>query len=286
MSADLGDPDQSRKTPTVYLEHFNLREMPFSLTPGTRFLHFSPGHRSALDHLLFGIRQRKGFIVLVGEVGSGKTTLCRAVLRELGPEFRTALILNPRLSEGQLVRAILRELGVADARGDLLTLRDRLNAFLLDQAERGNDVVLIIDEAQSLSPAMLENVRLLSNLETEDRKLLQIVLAGQPELASRLSDHRLRQLRQRISVYFHLRAMGADDTAHYVDHRLRVAGAGAHPRFDPRALNMVHEYAQGIPRQVNTACDMALLAAYGRGELDVGIEAVRGAVEELQGVAQ
>jgi len=270
----------------VYLDHFNLREMPFSLTPGTKFLHFTPGHRSAIDHLLFGIRQRKGFIVLVGEVGSGKTTLCRALLRELETAFRTALILNPRLSEGQLLRAILNELGVSDARGDLLALRDRLNAFLLDQAARGNDVVLIIDEAQTLSPAMLENIRLLSNLETEERKLLQIVLVGQPELATRLNDHRLRQLRQRISVYFHLRAMAPADTARYIDHRLRVAGAGAHPRFAPQALDLVHEFAQGIPRRVNAACDMALLAAYGRGEQDVSIDAVRGAVEELQGIAQ
>lgn len=270
----------------MYLDHFKLREMPFSLTPGTRFVHFSPGHRSAIDHLLFGIRQRKGFIVLVGEVGSGKTTLCRALLRELEATYQTALILNPRLSEGQLLRAILNELGVSDVRGDLLALRDRLNAHLLEQAERGNDVVLIIDEAQTLSAAMLENIRLLTNLETEDRKLLQIVLVGQPELRTRLNDHRLRQLRQRVGVYYHLRGMGPDDTARYVAHRLNVAGAGEHPRFDPQALALVHEFAQGIPRQVNTACDMALLAAFSRGEVDVGEAAVRGAVEELQGIGQ
>jgi len=270
----------------VYLEHFQLREKPFSLTPGTRFLHLTPGHRSALDHLLFGIRQGIGFTVLVGEVGAGKTTLCRALLRELAPAAQTALLLNPRLSEGQFLRAMLHEFGDVDARGDLLALRDRLNGFLIDQAARGNPVVLIIDEAQSLSREMLENVRLLSNLETEERKLLQIVLVGQPELRSKLNDHRLRQLRQRIGVYFYLGGMSPEDTARYVDHRLRVAGAREHPRFAPDALALVHEFAQGIPRQVNTACDMALLAAYGRGERDVGVEAVQGAVKELQGICQ
>ena len=270
----------------MYLEHFKLREMPFNLTPGTRFLHFTAGHRAALDYLLFGIRQRKGFIVLVGEVGAGKTTLCRALLRELRTGFETALILNPRLNETQLLRAILTELEIPDARGDKFSLLEKLNAFLLDKAACRKDVVLVIDEAQALSLDMLENIRLLSNLETEDRKLLQIVLVGQPELKAKLNDHRIRQLRQRISVYYNLRGMSATDTEQYVDHRLRIAGATEELFFEREALDLVHQYSEGIPRQINNACDMALLAAYGRGEQHVGVEAVRGAIDELQEICR
>ncbi len=280
----VGFAPDKQETPSVYLDHFQLHEMPFSLTPGTRFLHLTPGHRAALDHLLFGIRQRKGFSVLVGEVGAGKTTLCRALLRELEPDFATALILNPRLSETQLLRAILAELAAPSAKGDKLALRDQLNGYLLEQAARGRSVVLIIDEAQTLSRDMLENIRLLSNLETENHKLLQIVLIGQPELGHMLNDHRLRQLRQRISVYYHLRAMSPEDTAEYVRHRLAVAGANGHPRFDDAALARVHEYAEGIPRQVNNVCDMALLAAFGEGAQVVSAAAVQAAIQELQGV--
>ena len=270
----------------MYLEHFTLRELPFNLTPGTRFLHFTQGPRAALDHLLFGIRQRKGFIVLTGEVGAGKTTLCRALLRELGPNYKTALVLNPMLTEAQLLRLTLIELGIANPKGDKLSLRERLNGYLLDEAARGNDVVLIIDEAQALSRAMLENIRLLSNLETESRKLLQIVLIGQPELKQVLNDHRLRQLRQRISVYYHLTGMSRDDTGAYVRHRLGVAGANGQPAFEGEALDVVQEYSAGIPRQVNAVCDMALLAAYGHREHNISADAVRAAVEELQGICQ
>jgi len=277
--------DKGDRAP-VYLEHFHLREMPFNLTPGARFLYFTAGHHAALEYLLFGIRQRKGFIVLTGEVGAGKTTLCRALLRELEPTFKTALILNPRLTEAQLLRLILIELGLPTPRGDKLTLREQLNSYLLDEASRGNDVVLIIDEAQALSRDMLENIRLLSNLETESRKLLQILLVGQPELKHLLNDHRLRQLRQRITVYFHLQGMSSADTEGYVRHRLTVAGADGRPTFDRRALTLVHEYSGGIPRQVNTVCDMSLLAAYGRGERRISTATVQAAIEELKGICQ
>lgn len=270
----------------MYLEHFSLREMPFNLTPGTRFLHMTDDHKQALEHLLFGIRQRKGFIVLTGEVGAGKTTLCRALLRELDSTCKTVLILNPRLTETQLLRLILIELGHADPKGDKLALRERLNAYLLEQAGCGNDVVLIIDEAQCLSRDMLENVRLLSNLETESRKLVQIVLIGQPELKQTLNDHRLRQLRQRISVAYHLQTMSLNDTSAYIRHRLKVAGANVHPQFDAPSIQLIQKFSEGIPRQVNTACDLALLAAYSRQQQDVTLDSTQVAIEELEGVCR
>ncbi len=260
--------------------------MPFNLTPGTKFIYFTDRHKEALEHLLFGVRQGKGFIVLTGEVGAGKTTLCRALLRELGASCKTALILNPKLTESQLLRLILIELGHRDPKGDKLALREQLNSFLLDQSQQGNQVVLIIDEAQSLSRDMLENIRLLSNLETESQKLLQIVLVGQPELKQTLADFRLRQLRQRISVFYHLDVMSQTDTSAYVNHRLNVAGSQGRAMFEPGAIRLVYDFSEGIPRQVNAVCDMALLAAYGRGEQQVGTDAVQASIEELSRVCQ
>jgi len=188
----------------VYLEYYGLKEPPFSITPNPRFLFFSAKHREAFNHLLYGIRERKGFVQLTGEVGSGKTTLCRALLDELGNNYSTALILNPILDPDGLVRNIAMELGLNAKGMDRFEMIAEINYFLLSQLEQGRDTVLLIDEAQNLTPELLEQVRLLSNLETDDRKLLQIVLMGQPELRDRLNDPALRQLRQRITVRYHL----------------------------------------------------------------------------------
>lgn len=270
----------------MYLEHFNLQEMPFRLTPGSRFLYLTGGHQAALEHLHFGIGEGSGFTVLVGEVGSGKTTLCRAFLGRLESKFVTALILNPVLTETQMLRHILAELGMPDAKGDKLSLREQLNEFLIHQADLGREVVLMIDEAQTLTRDMLENMRLLSNLETENKKLLQIVLVGQPELRNTLNDQRLRQLLQRINVYYYLSAMSEGDTAEYVRHRLAVAGANGRPSFDRDALKLIHEYSQGIPRKVNVVCDRALLATFSQGKEQVSVDAVEAAIEELTRICQ
>jgi len=266
----------------MYLDHFHLREMPFSITPNPRFLYLTRGHRQALDHLLFGVRQRKGFIVLTGDVGTGKTTLCRALLDELDSTYTTAMILNPRLSETQLLRAIVAELGVTKPRADRFSLLQQLNNFLLDEWRARRDCVLVIDEAQHLSIDALEQVRLLSNLETDDRKLLQIVMCGQTELAVKLAHPRLRQLSQRITVRGRVASIARDEIATYISHRLEVAGGLGTPSFDPESVEVVFEHTGGVPRLVNAVCDLSLLAAFAGGGDRVHRSHAETAVHELQ----
>lgn len=267
----------------MYNDFYSFQEAPFNITPDPRFLFFSQRHQEAFNHLLFGIRERKGFIQLTGEVGAGKTTLCRALLEELGSEYETALILNPVLTAPQLLRTILGELGRPVGRIDRASSLEKLNEFLLEQVVAGRDVVLIIDEAQDLSPELLEQVRLLSNLETDQRKLLQIVLIGQPELRDVLSQRRLRQLRQRITVRYHLEPLSRAETEQYVRYRLHVAGANSRPTFTRWALSRVYRYSGGIPRLINAVCDKALLAGYVAGTDVLRGAQVRRAVRELEG---
>jgi len=269
----------------VYLDFYGLREMPFDLAPNPRFLFLSPRHREAYNHLLFGLRERKGFVQLTGEVGCGKTTLCRALLRELGPEFATALILNPWLGPDDLLPAVAGEFGVGleGCGGTPLAVLGRLNAFLLEQHQAGREVVLLIDEAQDLSVQQLEQVRLLSNLETDERKLLQIVLLGQPELRRRLEEHRLRQLRQRITVRFHLGPLRFGELEPYIRYRLSVAGGRARPWFTRPALIRIQLYSRGIPRLVNALCDKCLLAGFVTGRDRIDFATVSRAVRELEG---
>jgi general secretion pathway protein A len=267
----------------MYNAFYGFREAPFHITPDPRFLFFSTQHREAFHHILFGIRERKGFIQITGEVGAGKTTVTRAVLEELGPTVHTALILNPVLTTTQLVRAILVELGVKPRRLDRAGYQDLLNSYLLEQASRNHDVALFIDEAQDLDPELLEQIRLLSNLETDQRKLLQIVLIGQPELRDKLNDPGLRQLRQRITVRYHLRPLSRPDMERYVAHRLRVAGANGRPTFTPWAMRTIHRYARGIPRLVNAVCDKALLYGYVNQTQDLTAKSIRRAIRELEG---
>lgn len=247
----------------MYQSFYGFREMPFNITPDPRFLYLSPTHMEALQHLKYGVQERKGFIVLVGEVGCGKTTLCRRFLDELDPDrFDTALILNPRVNEIQMLKAILTELGetkLARSQSDLVA---QVNRVLLERIEKGRDIVLIIDEAQNLSFEVLEQIRLLSNLETDRQKLLQIVLMGQPELKDILARPELRQLRQRILVHYELHTLSLADMQHYIQHRLTLAGASGRPTFTRWALRAIHRASKGIPRIVNNLCDKALLAAY------------------------
>jgi len=267
----------------VYLEYYGLTEAPFDITPNPRFLFYSAKHREAFNHLLYGIRERKGFVQLTGEVGAGKTTLCRAMLEKLDSHFSTALILNPVMSANELMQAIAMEYGLPVNGLDRLNTIGVINNFLLQQVERGQDTVLIIDEAQDLTDDLLEQVRLLSNLETDNRKLLQIVLLGQPELRDRLNQHRLRQLRQRITVRYHLLPLSRFEVSHYIQHRLDVSGAKGAPYFTRPALWRVHRYSSGIPRLVNALCDKALLAGFVKQTDCIDFGMVGRAIRELEG---
>lgn len=267
----------------MYQNFYGFTEMPFNITPDPKFLYLSPTHQEALQHLKFGVDQRKGFIVVVGEVGCGKTTLCRRFLNELdSARFDTALIVNPRVNENQMLRAILHELGEEEKSDDPQSLVNRMQKVLLQRIERGRDIVLIIDEAQNLSFEVLEQIRLLSNLETDKQKLLQIVLMGQPELKDIIACEELRQLRQRILVHCELRPLNRKDLGHYIQHRITRAGGNGRPSFTPWALWAVHRFSKGIPRIVNNLCDKALLAAYIRDSDIVAFRDVRRAIRDVR----
>lgn len=265
----------------MYLDFYGFQEKPFTLTPNPRFVYLSRNHREVLAHLLYGIEDGCGFIAITGEVGTGKTTVLRALLEDLDNDrYRLAFIFNPSVSALDLLRAIQREYaieGPAAEAGDLLHL---LNEFLLRQRGEGRTVVLVIDEAQHLDPAVLEQIRLLSNLETQTDKLIQIVLVGQPELGALLKRRNMRQLNQRISVRYHLGTMNFADTCEYVRHRLRVAG-GDEEIFTPAALKKIHRYSGGLPRLINLACSRALLMGYASDQRIITAKMAAVAIREL-----
>ncbi len=267
----------------MYLEFYGLNEFPFNITPDPRFLYYSAHHKDAYDHLIYGIQQRKGFIELTGEVGSGKTTLCRAVLSNLNSDVETAIILNPTLTGTQLLKAMLNDFGLEVRGRDRLAYIETLNRFLLEQNRAGKNVALFIDEAQDLSPQLMEQVRLLSNLETDQHKLIQIILCGQPELKKRLSRPDLRQLKQRITVRYHIPPLTEQDTVMYIRHRLRVAGADGKLLFKPGAVREVYRYSRGSPRLINAICDVALLAGYTARTWEIDARCARKAIHQLEG---
>lgn len=265
----------------MYESYFDLKEKPFSLTPDPEFLFLSESHQKALDHLLYGLESGEGFIVVTGDIGVGKTTVCRALLSRLSDRFTTSLIVNPLLTEKELVRAVLEDFGGVPPSGTKKDILDALNRFLLGEAETGKRPVLIVDEAQNLPPGLLEQVRLLSNLETEKRKLLQIVLIGQNELKEKLSLPALRQLNQRVTVRAEIRPLSQKETARYIDHRLGVAGGGGRTLLSPGAEGAIYRRAVGVPRLINMLCDRAFLSAYLRASAKVEREDVRRASESL-----
>lgn len=246
----------------MYESFYGFKEKPFALTPDPRYFYPSRAHREALDHLLYGIREREGFIVITGDVGTGKTTLCRAILLQLEEGTTTAVILNPILSEDELLRAILRDFGLTGAGRTKNELIAELNDFLIQTIVAGRRAVLIVDEAQNLSHALLEQIRLLSNLETERDKLIQIILVGQLGLLKHLALPELKQLNQRVSVRYRLKALSHQETCQYIYHRLMVAGGTTGVSFSSGALRAIYGYSQGIPRLINLAADRALLQGY------------------------
>jgi general secretion pathway protein A len=267
----------------VYTTYFGLREMPFSITPDPAYLYMSPRHQEALGHLLYGTGQYGGFVQLTGEVGTGKTTVVRALLAQKLDHVDVAVILNPRQNEQEFVASICDELHVRyPKKATLKGLVDALNAHLLAAHAQGRRTVLVIDEAQNLQPEVLEQVRLLTNLETDKEKLLRIMLVGQPELAELLARPDLRQLAQRITARYHLTPLDPQEAAEYVGHRLRIAG-GSGGVFTPAAVEAVHEEARGVPRLINILCDRALLGAYATGHRQVTPEIVARAAREVSG---
>jgi general secretion pathway protein A len=268
----------------MYLEYFGLREFPFSLAPDPRFLYLSAQHREALAHLLYGVRSEGGFVQLTGEVGTGKTTVCRCFLEQLPPGTRAAVILNPALSAEELFAAICDEFQIARPEGpaSVKSSLDLINHYLLGVHAAGERAVLVIDEAQNLGAAVLEQVRLLTNLETSSRKLLQIILMGQPELRATLARPELRQLAQRITARFHLRPLTREETRAYVRHRLEIAGSGEE-LFPAAVIGKLRRLSRGVPRLVNILCDRALLGAFVQGKRKVESATLAQAAREVAG---
>jgi len=246
----------------MYEAFYGFKEKPFTLTPDPKYLYPSRAHREALDHLLYGIREREGFIVITGDVGTGKTTLCRAILSQLEEGTTTAVILNPVLSEDELLRAILHDFGLTGAGRTKNELIAELNEFLLRTITAGRRAVLIVDEAQNLSRGLLEQIRLLSNLETERDKLIQIALVGQLGLLKHLASPELKQLNQRVSVRYRLEPLSYQETCQYVYHRLMVAGGTTGLTIAPGALRAIYQHSRGIPRLINLAADRTLLRGF------------------------
>jgi general secretion pathway protein A len=267
----------------MYTEFYGLREKPFSLSPDPRFLFLSDSHREALAHLLYGIEQGEGFIAITGEVGTGKTTLCRTLLQRLEPGSEVAFLFNPQLSGLELLQAIDAEFGLDTQGKTKRELMDQLNRFLLTKRQEGRRVLLLIDEAQNLDREALEQVRLLSNLETDTTKLIQIILIAQPELDAMLESPELRQLRQRINVRWRLKPLSASETRDYVRHRLRVAAGGPREIFTDLALREIHRRSGGVPRVVNRLCDRALLAGFAESAKEIGLGTVAEVQREFDG---
>jgi general secretion pathway protein A len=268
----------------MYTQFFGLNEKPFSITPDPRYLYMSERHGEGLAHLVYGVTESGGFIQLTGEVGTGKTTLVRTLLGKLPDEVDIALILNPQVTVLEFLQMICQELEVPapEDKSSPMALVDALNRYLLDAHSRGRRTILLVDEAQNLSTEVLEQLRLLTNLETAKQKLLQIILIGQPELREVLSQYNLRQLAQRVTGRYHLEPLSRDEAMLYIEHRMKIAG-GLGEVFDDKAKRQVHRLAGGIPRVMNVICDRALLGAYGQGSRKVTSKMVRRAANEVAG---
>jgi len=275
--------DRDGRVFLMYLDFHGFREKPFNLTPDPRFVFLSKNHKEAFAHLLYGIHDHAGFIVLTGEVGSGKTTVLRTLLGQLDADHhRTALIFNPCLSPTELLQNINREFGIPTDPSNHSGLLDSLNQFLLKQNAEGRTVVLVIDEAQDLETPVLEQIRLISNLETDREKLIQIVLSGQPEFLQILNRKDMRQLSQRITVRYHLQPMDFLDTVHYINHRLELAGGRSGRIFTSGSLKRIYRYSGGLPRLINAACDRALLTGYARDKTGIDSRITAAGIKDME----
>jgi general secretion pathway protein A len=276
--------DAKEKPANIYQDFFGLSEKPFDLTPDPKYLYLSPKHKEVLAHLVYGIQENNGFLKIVGEVGTGKTMICRTFLRELHTGFSIAYIFNPGIDELELLQTINSELGLPSESSSKKKLMDILNRFLLEERKKSHRVVVIIDEAQDLLPSVLEQLRLLSNLETETEKLIQIVLIGQPELDKVLAEEGLRQLKQRITIQWELLPLNLEETRGYIQHRLNVALGKGKVELTRSGTELVYRYAKGIPRMINVISDRALLIAYTQNTKTINCNIIRRAVRDIGGL--
>jgi general secretion pathway protein A len=267
----------------MYTNFFNLKQAPFSIAPDPRYLFMSEHHREALAHLLYGINSGGGFVLLTGEIGAGKTTVCRCFIEQIPDNCRLAYIFNPKLTVGELLQSVCEEFRIATSNGETGVKGhvDAINAYLLAAHAQGMNNVLVIDEAQNLAPEVLEQLRLLTNLETSERKLLQIILIGQPELRTMLARPELEQLAQRVIARYHLGPLSEPETGAYIAHRMAVAGAQGAPVFPASIVPALHRITQGVPRRINLLCDRALLGAYVESRREVTRTILRKAAEEV-----
>jgi len=268
----------------MYNQFYGFREKPFEITPDPRFLYLSESHKEALAHLTYAVRERKGFTVITGEVGTGKTTLVQTVLSRLDGNTKTAYIFNPKLGSTDFLHYVCEDLGLKGQKKSKGQYISQLHHFLLACYSRNENVVLIIDEAQALDPNLLEEVRLLTNLETSKCKLLQVILMGQPELNEILSRPQFRQLKQRVSLRYHLQTLNKEETRNYIKKRLRIAGAADPNFFTPKALNKIYSYSNGIPRLINIVCDNALLTGYATDQKVIGGRIIHEVIHNLEGI--
>lgn len=267
----------------MYCQFYNLKEKPFNITSDPAFFFLSKRHEEAISHIKYGINERKGILCITGEIGTGKTTLCKAILSEIDKNTKTAFVLNPNFSASELFEIITKDFGLIPASKSRLAAVSILNEFLLEQAALNNNAILIIDEAQNLTSNQLEQIRLLSNLETEKEKLLQIILVGQPELNQKLNLFSLRQLRQRIAVRYHVNPLEKGEIKHYINHRLKIAGSiNGMISFDDHALEEIFNFSQGTPRLVNILCDRALLSGFVKERHDITKDIIEQAIKELK----
>ncbi len=272
----------------MYSSFFGLNESPFNLTPDPKYLYLSTQHREALNHLIYGINERKGFIVITGGIGTGKTTLCRTLLASLDPKVDSALIFNSYVTDIELLEAVNQEFGInmEGLEKGKKNYIDALNRFLLANFASGRNAIILIDEAQNLSNEVLEQIRMLSNLETEKEKLLQIILVGQPELQDKLKSTALRQLNERITVRYNLKHLAEEDIHNYIEHRLEVAGNKGSLRFSDAACRRIYRHSSGNPRRINAVSDRALLIAftrYSNEAFSIGRDEINSAICDLEG---
>ena len=267
----------------MYTRFYGFKERPFEINPDPDFLFLSESHREALAHLIYAAKERKGFTVITGEVGTGKTTLVRALLSRLNGKVKTAYVFNPKLTSIDFLRYICEDLGLKEEKLSKGQYIAQLQNFLLEHYSRDEQVILIVDEAQNLTPVLLEEVRLLTNLETSKNKLLQVMLIGQPEFNKVLDHHQFRQLKQRVSLRYHLQSLNKEEAKEYIENRLNRAGAADPHIFTAKAFGKIYAYSKGIPRLINITCDNALLAGFTSGQKVIGDRTIRDVINKLEG---